>query len=213
MPSLLFHAALGGLLAASLLPSGFDGRVLLVVLAAVILPDLDVFLGFWILGAHRAYLHNVFVPLAFAALVRYDTSVRARSWLRARWGPDAGRVARVGVVVLAVAGIGPDLFVSGVNLLFPVVDRFYSLSGEILLSNQRGLVQTVVDVDGSTGGTTETRQYWTGVDPNPTNRGVDPASVERTFPVARSGVQLLVILVGFAVVGYRLWRDDADARE
>ncbi|MFB6157918.1 MAG: metal-dependent hydrolase [Haloferacaceae archaeon] len=208
MPSTLFHAAVGGLIAAALLPDGFDRRVLAVLALAVLIPEIDVFIGLWVEGAHRAYTNNVFVPLALAGLVHYDTAVRPRSWLRARWGPDARRIAGVGVVVLAVAGIGLDLFANGVNLLFPVVDQFYSLDGEVLLSDQRGLVQTVVDVEESTKGTTETQQYWTGVDPQPSNPGAEPADVERVFPLARSGSQILLTVTGFAVVGYRLWRDE-----
>lgn len=208
MPSLLFHAAVGGLIATSLVRTRFDRRAVLVVLLAVIVPEIDVFLGLWITGAHRAYTNNVFVPLAFAALVAYDTSVRPRSWIRAHLGPDGGHLARVGVVVLAVAGIGIDLFANGVNLFFPVVDQFYSLSGEVLLSDQRGLVQTVVDVEESSRGTTQTTQYWTGVDPDPATRGAEPTTVERVFPLAESGIQLLLIVTGFAVVGYRLWRDE-----
>ncbi|MFB6304484.1 MAG: metal-dependent hydrolase [Haloferacaceae archaeon] len=208
MPSTLFHAAVGGLLAAALLPEGFDRRVLAVVALAVLVPEVDVFIGLWVEGAHRAYTNNVFVPLALAGLVHYDTAVRPRSWLRARWGADARRVAGVGVVVLAVAGIGLDLVYNGVNLFFPVVDRFYTLDGKVLLSNQRGLVQTVVDLKEATGGTTETQQYWTGVDPQPSNPGTDPADVERVFPLAESGTQILLIVAGFAVVAYRLWRDE-----
>lgn len=208
MPSTLVHAGVGGLLAASLLPRGFDRRAVLVLALAVLVPEIDVFIGLWIEGAHRAYTNNVFVPLAFAALVHYDTSVRSASWLRGRWGSDAGRLAWVGVVVLAVAGIGLDLFFNGVNLLFPVVDQFYSLDGKVLLSNQRGLVQTVIDVGETGQGTTETRQYHTGVDPQPDEPGVEPASVERVFPVATSGVQLLLAGTGFAVVAYRLWQDE-----
>lgn len=208
MPSTVFHAAVGGLIAAALIRERFDRRVLAVVLVAVLVPELDVFVGLWVRGAHRAYLNNVFVPLAAAALVHYDTSVRARSWLRGRWGPDAGRVAWVGVVVLAVAGIGLDLFFNGVNLFFPVVDQFYSLSGKVVWSDQRGLVQTVVDLDTATG-TTETRQYRTGVDPDPVSRGAESGAVERVFPIATSGVQLLLILTGIAVVGYRLWEDES----
>ncbi|MFB6080256.1 MAG: metal-dependent hydrolase [Haloferacaceae archaeon] len=207
MPSTLFHAAIGGLIAAALIHERFDRRVLLVVAAAVLVPELDVFVGLWIRGAHRAYTNNVFVPLAFAALVYYDTSIRSRSWLRERWGPDAEHIAWVGVVVLAVAGIGLDLFYNGVNLFFPVIDRFYSLSGKVVLSDHRGLVQTVVDVHAAKG-TTATRQYWTGVDPKPATPGPEPASVERVFPIASTGVQLLLTIVGFAVVAYRLWREE-----
>ncbi|MFB6301415.1 MAG: metal-dependent hydrolase [Haloferacaceae archaeon] len=207
MPSTVFHAALGGLIAAALIRERFDRRVLGVVLVAVLVPEIDVFVGLWIRGAHRAYFNNVFVPLAFAGLVHYDTAIRSRSWLRGRWGPDAGRLAWVGVVVLTVAGIGPDLFTNGVNLFFPVVDQFYGLSGKVLLSTQRGLVQTVVDLE-SAKGTTATQQYWTGVDPDPGTKGTESASVERVFPIAGSGLQLLVILTSVLVVGFRLWADE-----
>ncbi|PSP90509.1 hypothetical protein BRC90_00915 [Halobacteriales archaeon QS_4_69_34] len=202
MPSTLFHAAVGGLLAAALLET-FDERAIGVVTLAVVIPELDVFLGLWIEGAHRTYLNNVFVPLGLAALVYYDTSLRSRSTLARRWGPDAGHIAWVGVLVLAVAGIGVDLFYNGVNLFFPLMDRFYDLSGEMLVSTERGLVQTMIDVEGTTRGTTETTQFRTGVDPKPAQAGTEPATVERLFPVANSGVQFLLTLVGFAVVAYR----------
>lgn len=208
MPSTLFHAAVGGLIAAALITRGFDRRVLVVLVVATLVPEIDVFIGLWVEGAHRTYTNNLFVPLVLLGLVHYDTAVRSRSWLRARWGPDAGHVARVGVVVLAVAGIGLDLVFNGVNLFFPLVDRFYSLDGEVLLSNQRGLVQTVIDLEKSTGGTTETQQYWTGVDPEPSDPGPESADVERTFPLAESGTQLLLTVTGFAVVAYRLWQEE-----
>jgi hypothetical protein len=107
------------------------------------------------------------------------------------------------VLVLAVAGIGVDLFYNGVNLFFPLMDRFYDLSGEMLVSTERGLVQTMIDVEGTTRGTTETTQFRTGVDPKPAQAGAESATVERVFPVANSGVQFLLTLVGFAVVAYR----------
>lgn len=201
MPSTLFHAAIGGLIAAALLHDEFDHRAVAVVALATVVPELDTFLGLWIQGAHRTYTNNVFVPLALAALVHYDVSVRPRSYLRERWGAGMSRIAWVGVLVLAVAGIGIDLFYNGVNLFFPVVDQFYSFSGEVLVSNQRGLVQTMIDVEKSAKGTTETVHYWTGVDPT---AGAEPKNVERTFPIAGSGIQFLLTVTGFAVVAYRL---------
>ncbi|MFB6170555.1 MAG: hypothetical protein ABEJ06_05340, partial [Haloarculaceae archaeon] len=104
-----------------------------------------------------------------------------------------------------VAGIGIDLFYNGVNLFFPVVDQFYSFSGEVLVSNKRGFVQTMVDVERSARGTTQTVHYWTGVDPT---AGPDPKDVERVFPIAGSGVQFLLTVTGFAVAAYRLSRDE-----
>ncbi len=201
MPSTLFHAAIGGLVAAALLHDEFDHRAVAVVALATVIPELDTFLGLWIPGAHRTYTNNVFVPLAFAAVVHYDVSVRPRSSLRERWGTGMPRIAWVGVLVLAVAGIGIDLFYNGVNLFFPVVDQFYSFSGEVLVSNQRGLVQTMIDVQESAKGTTETVHYRTGVDPT---AGAEPKNVERIFPLSGSGIQFLLTVTGFCVVAYRL---------
>ncbi len=203
MPSTLFHAAVGGLLAAALLTDAFDRRAVVAVALAVLVPELDVLLGLWIPGAHRAYTNNVFVVLAAAALVYYDTSVRSRSVVESYWGAAGPRIAWVGVFVFAVAGIGLDLFYNGVNLFFPVVDQFYDLSGRIVLSNQRGLVQTMVEFETEAPQTRTTRtvHYSTGIDPRP---GKEPRNVERVFPLAGSGIQFLVTLVGFAVVTYRL---------
>jgi hypothetical protein len=201
MPSTLFHAAVGGLLAAALLGDAFDRRAVVAVAIAVVVPELDAVLGLWIQGAHRTYTNNVFVVLGAAAMVYYDTRRRRRSLIRTRWGETGPRVAWVGVVVLAVAGIGLDLFYNGVNLLFPLVDQFYDLSGRILLSNQRGLVQTVVEFEQTRPRTTGTVHYSTGIDPTP---GREPKNVERVFPVVDSGIQLLVTVTGFVVVAYRL---------
>jgi hypothetical protein len=204
MPSTLFHASVGGLLAAALLGDDFDRRAALVVAAAVVVPELDAFLGLWIPGAHRTYTNNVFLPLALAAFVYYDTAIRGRSLLVERFGADAPRLAWVGIVVLSVAGIGIDLFYNGVNLFFPVVDRFYSFDGSVLLSNQRGLVQTIFDAQEASKGTTRTLHYSTAVDPSP---GREPANVERVVPLASSGTQFLLTVTGFAVVAYRLWEN------
>ncbi|MFB6353441.1 MAG: metal-dependent hydrolase, partial [Halobacteriales archaeon] len=140
MPSTLVHLALGALLAAGLLDDEFDGRTLGLVLAVTAVPDLDTFAGLWLAGTHRALLHNALVPLLLGALVYSDTRVAPRSWLASR---GAVRLAWVCVAAYAFAGVGPDLVTNGVNLFYPVVDRFVSLSGQVLISDQRGLVQTL----------------------------------------------------------------------
>ncbi|MFB6173964.1 MAG: metal-dependent hydrolase [Halobacteriales archaeon] len=207
MPSTVVHLAVAALIAAALLEDAFGPRALAVVLAAAAIPDLDTFLGLAIPGAHRAALHTALVPLALALLVAYDTRRRGTSWLRSR---GAVALAWVAVTAYALAGIGPDLFTNGANLLYPLQDRFYALSGNVLLSDQRGLVQTIwqprPDPKGGTSsvvGTTETVHYSTGVDPT---RGKAPENVERVFPVARGGLQVLLILLALVVTTARLWR-------
>ncbi|GAA0283085.1 hypothetical protein [Halobacterium noricense] len=117
--------------------------------------------------------------MAFGALVVWDTR-RAESWLHAKFGRDGPHVAVVGVVALLFGGILPDLMTSGVNLFFPLHDRFYTFAGSLELSSTEGVVQTFVDLE----------------------RGSDPANAERVFPVVSSGFQLVVVLTAIAgVVG------------
>jgi inner membrane protein len=192
MPSTVVHVAFGALVATAFLRE-FDAKVLAAVCAFAAVPDLDTFLGVWIAGGHRAILHTALLPLALGALVAWDAR-RDWSWLRRRFGKRGPHVAGVGVLALAVGGIGPDLMTNGVNLLYPVHDTFYAFDGELKLSSTKGVVQTFVELGGedpeSVVGTTETQHYRTGVD---VERGADPKNVERIFPVVMSGLQLLVV--------------------
>jgi len=200
VPSTLVHLALGALIAAALLEDAFDARALGVVLLATAVPDLDTFVGFAVPGAHRAALHTLLVPALAAGAIAYDLR-REDSWLRARGG-RAVRIAWVSVVAFTFAGIGPDLFFNGVNLLYPLHDRFYEVNGRVLVSNQQGLVQTLWEGEKSTQGTTGNTHYPTGVDPV---QGEDPENVERVFPIATSGLQVLLLTTGAAVTSARLW--------
>lgn len=214
MPSTVVHCALAVLVAAGLLGAGFDRRAALVVVGVAIVPDLDAFIGLVVTGAHRAALHTLFVPLAAAVLVYYDSRVRERSWLRSRWGAYGVHLAWAAIAAYAVGGIGLDLVTRGVNVFWPVHDQFYLFSGKLELSNQQGLVQTFVEfpdppADGSTGGggvdagqfgSTEEVQITSGVDPSPGDPGVEPAAVERVFPVVQSGWELLLVVSALLVL-------------
>jgi hypothetical protein len=218
MPSTLVHLALGGLVGAGLLGAYFDRRALAVVLAAAALPDVDTFLGIWIRGGHRALLHTLLLP-AVLALALFVDGRRDRPFVRGRWGARGVRVAWVAVAALALGGVGPDLFTNGVNVLYPIHDQFYRLSGKAILSNQRGFVQTFVELGGQGGnggggeggaavGSTEEVHYRTGVD---AAAGEDPKNVERVFPLVYSGMQLLLVLTSATVVGGRLWVEWAES--
>lgn len=221
MPSTVVHLALGALIAAALLHEDYDGPALAVVLAAVAFPDLDTVIGVYLPGTHRAALHTLLVPAGLALLVAYDVRWRERSWLRDRWGSRGVRVAGVSLLAYVVAAIVPDLFFNGVNVLYPIHDRFYQLWGDVLLTDQRGFVQTVwegtdpPETAGAAGGTsvvgtTETVHYSTGVDVDP---GPDPPEAERVFPIFRGGTQAVVVLAGLVITSIRLWevRRRADA--
>lgn len=201
MPSTLVHVGVAGLIAAALLGDSFDAEAVAVALVATALVDLDAFVGLVVPGAHRAAFHTLLLPAAVSAGVYYDARVRESSWL-ARWRPDAARVLGVALVAVVVAGIGLDLATNGVNALYPLHDQFYTLDGQLRLSDQRGLVQTFVERGGEQARTTGNTHYSTGVDPT---KGAETKDVERVFPLVSSGRELLLTLAGFGAVGVRLW--------
>lgn len=208
MASTLVHLAVAALLAAALLGDAFDVRSLLVVLVATALVDLDAFVGLAVEGAHRAALHTYLLPAAAAVLVYAD--LRREDSLLRRWRPDAGRVAWVAILAVATAGIGLDMVTNGVNAFYPVHDQFYTVDGEFLLSDQRGVVQSFVDLsppepsDPATPRTTNNTHFSTGVDPS---KGASETAVERVFPLVRSGRDLLLVVLGFGVAAARVWEE------
>lgn len=204
MPSTVVHLALAGVVGVALLGEEFTPRALAVVLAAAALIDSDAFVGLVLPGAHRSLFHTLLLPVALGGVVAYDSRVRGEaSFLRRRWGDHGVRVAWVAVAGLTFGGIFPDLFTNGVNAFYPIHDTFYRLNGRLLVSSQRGLVQTFVELAPETPRpTTETLHYSTAVDPTP---GREPANVERVFPVVMAGWQLMLVVVGGFVMGTRLW--------
>jgi membrane-bound metal-dependent hydrolase YbcI (DUF457 family) len=201
MPSLVIHLALAGLLAAALLGEELDARALAVVFVVTTIPDLDVFAGFVIAGGHRSVLHNVWIPLLAAGLLWYDTRVRASSFVVGRWGLRGVAVSWAAIVAYVVAGIGLDLLY-GVNPLYPIHDEFYRLTGELLYSTEQGIVQTFVDLNDTQGpSASEVGHVSSGVDPS---QGAEPATVDRTFPVAKAGWELFLTLTSAVVVALRL---------
>ncbi|WIV66333.1 metal-dependent hydrolase [Natrialbaceae archaeon AArc-T1-2] len=214
MPSTVVHVALAGLMGAALLGEEFDTRAILVVMAATAIIDLDTLIGIYVPGTHRAALHNVWVVLIPGTFLLWDVTLRDESYVLRRWGAYGYRVAWVTLVTVLVAHILLDAFYNGVNLFWPLHDRFYDLSGKLAVTDQRGLVQTFVELeagdDGATvadstvRGTTEDTHYSTGFDPT---RGETPGDVERTFPIASSGELFVVTIAGYATVAYRIFEE------
>lgn len=194
MPSELVHVAFAGYLAAGLLGPAFCRRSVVVVLGAALLPDLDAVVSIWWPGVHRALFHSVVSVTVFGVLLAGDLR-RDQSLFRRQFGRYGRRVAIVAVGGMLIGGIAPDLVTNGVNLFYPLVDRFYALDGHLLVSTTRGVVQSFIEFHRGGGqtvvGTTSSTFYPTGVDPT---RGSDPRTVERIFPVVNSGMQLLVVL-------------------
>lgn len=201
MPSTLVHVAFGGFIAAGLLGTYFDRRSVLVVLAAAALPDLDSFLAIWLVGTHRSLLHNLVLPSLVAGALYVD-SRRPDSWMRERFDDRGVRVAWTAVAAFVFAGVAPDFVTNGVNPLYPLLDRYVTLDGKLLVSSTRGLVQTFVELNpesSTVGGTTGDTFYYTGVDTDP---GPDGKRAERIFPLVSSGMQALVVfLSGFVLAG------------
>jgi hypothetical protein len=207
VPSTLVHLGVAALVGTALLGPAVDRRALAVVVAVAALPDLDAVAGLVLPGAHRALLHTLLLPALVGALVAADGRRRPEaSLVRRRLGPAGPRIAWVAVATLLVGGILPDLATNGVNALYPLHDRFYTVDGRALLSTERGFVQTFVEFDApAEPPTTANTHYRTGVDPTP---GPEPAGVERIFPLAWSGTRLLLVVAGFGTALVRL----ADAR-
>ncbi|WP_323190565.1 metal-dependent hydrolase [Halostella sp. PRR32] len=209
MPSTVVHVALAGLVGTALLGDEFDARAIAVVMAATACIDLDVFLGWYFIGTHRAAFHTLLLPLTAAAVVYYDTRMSEQSRIRTRWGPYGSRVAWSTIAAVTLAGIGPDLTFNGVNLLYPLHDQFYAFDGELYYSTDAGIVQTFVDLEESARGTTQETQFYTGVDPEPGSTGADAGgdggSPERIFPVVANGDQLIVVVAGVVTVAARLF--------
>lgn len=218
MPSTIVHLAFAGLIATALLGAHVDRRSLLFVLAAVAFIDFDSFIPLVTGFGHRAILHNLLIPILGSVVVLVDVYGREHSYLLERWGKWGVRLAWVTLFCYAVAGVLLDTTDGVVNLLWPVHDQFYTLSGEIELSDQRGIVQTFIEWGNGNGGpspnavgTTEEVNITTGVDPGePTEPDEDP---ERVFPVIGATWELLVFLTGTFVTATRLYmgegmRDD-----
>ena len=202
MAGTVVHMAFAGMLAAALLGAAYDRRAVLLILVVTALPDFDSFIALVAGGTHRAALHNFVIPALAAVLLWLDTR-REDSLVLGRYGHHGVRVAWVAVVAYAVAGVALDMVAGGVNPLYPLYDQFYVLDGKIELSNQRGIVQTFVDIQSESGvpapqgiGSTSEISYSTGVDPDPSGTQTNP---ERIFPVVRAGWQLLVLVVGTLV--------------
>lgn len=205
MPSTVVHLALAGLLAAALLGDQFSRRAVGAVLLVTILPDFDVFTSLVVAGTHRAAFHTLLIPMAAAALLWYDTHRSEGSWLHTRFGAGSARVAWVAIAAYAFAGIGLDMFTDGANVFYPLHDQFYRINGKFILSTQRGIVQTFVEmgaqgVDTGAMGSTKTVHVSSGVDPT---RGKEPENVDRVFPIVRAGWHLLLLLSSIAVLAVR----------
>ncbi|MFB6224524.1 MAG: metal-dependent hydrolase [Haloarcula sp.] len=214
MPSLVVHYAFVGLLAATLLGAAFDKRSLLLSLLVVSVPDIDAFISlYWQVG-HRAATTNLVIPAVLALAITVDLYVLEESVIRKRWGAYGVRVSWFCVVVYAVGHVMLDLITGGANLFWPLYDQFYQLSGHLELSSQRGVVQTFVEFSepatsgGSGGSTTQSIgnssevQMSTGIDPNPGQE--EPENVDRIFPIARSGWELVILVVGTLATAARL---------
>lgn len=207
MPSTIVHMAFAALIAGTLLGEAFDKKSLLIVLATILAIDFDSFFDLFLPFGHRAALHNLTIPLLALAILFVDVSVREESYILDRWGARGVRVVWVTILCYAVAGVMLDITDGVVNFFWPVYDQFYSLSGSIELSDQRGIVQTFIEIgDGpptpQARGTTEDITVTTGVAPGDAEEpNKDP---ERVFPVIGATWELILVLTGMFVTTMRL---------
>ncbi len=212
MPSTIVHMAFAGLIAAALLGYAFDKKSVLFIMTVIIFIDLDSFVPLFVGFGHRAVFHNLVIPSVALAVLLVDVHVREESSILDRWGHWGYRVGWVTIFCYAVAGVLLDMTDGVVNLFWPVHDQFYTLSGEIELSDQQGIVQTFIEWGNGNGtptpearGTTEEVDITTGVDPGePDAPDEDP---ERVFPVIGATWELLLFLTGTFVTAMRFYLD------
>ncbi|MDR9382007.1 MAG: metal-dependent hydrolase [Natronomonas sp.] len=213
MPSSVVHAALALLLAVGLLGRYYDRRALVVVLAIVLLPEVDTAIGWVMAGAHRTVLHTMMLSVVATPLLYWETT-RDGSSIRGRWGERGVRIAWVGLFVHTFAHVALDWsHLAGINVFWPFADRFYTLDGELYLSATEGFVQTFVEIsrnpetgssviDAGRGGTRVETHVSNPAQPSP---DPEPGPVDRRFPIAVGGWQLYVVLTGaFALAAKRL---------
>jgi len=195
MPPTLLSVAVGILVSIALLGAAFDRRSLTVVGIAAAFPDVDAALSAFGVGATNATLHSIFVVLAAAGVLYYDTEQREESWLRSRYGWYGVRVAWVAIAAYAVAGIGVDLFsTESVALFYPLSDRYYAIVGKFVLSTQEGVVQTYIQIGNgwlASPGTTASYHvdsWWV------------PEDGERRLRLIESGWQAIIIVTAAAAI-------------
>lgn len=208
MPPTTVHMALVGLVGIALLGEHFDAKSIGIVLLTTALLDLDAVVDIWYTGLHRALFHNLLLPAVALGVLAWDVRLREESFVKRRWGDWGVRVWWVAVVGVVVH-ILHDALYNGANLFWPLHDQFYDLDGQLILSTHDGIVQTFVELAGegdTERGTTDDTHYYTGV--NPTAEET-PENVDRRFPLAETGEHLLLTVVGFAAVAFKLW-DERD---
>ncbi|ADJ14732.1 metal-dependent hydrolase [Halalkalicoccus jeotgali] len=197
MPPVTVHIALGGLIGAVLLADHFDTRAIFVVMGAAAVPDLDVFVGFVIPGAHRAALHSVLFPIMLSVLLIWDVYWRERSFVSGRWGTYGVQVCWVAIVSMTLAHIVLDSFGSGINAFWPVYDRYYMITGDLVFWHDGGFTVDVLNVVEL--GTTADTHYGTGFDTVRANG--------RRFPVALTGEQFVLLVASGAAITRRIVED------
>lgn len=214
------NAAFGALLAAALLGAAFDRRSVAIVVASAMLPDLDAVASLAVPGATNALLHAVWLPLAAGVALYWDTRVRDASRLRERAGWRGVRVAWVALAAFLVAGVGPDLFGGeGANLLYPLHDAYYLVSGGFVFSTEDGAVQTFVSLGAGgpgvlpleTLGTTASYAIPTFI--NPDGRPGLSLGAERELHLVRTGWQLVVVAAAVTLLAVRFRRERRTSRE
>ncbi|RAW45168.1 metal-dependent hydrolase [Halorubrum sp. 48-1-W] len=215
MVSTVVHAGFALVLTAGLLRGDYDRRALAVVLAVVVLPEADSFLGLVMSGAHRTVGHNFVFPAVAALLLYYDTRIRERSALRDAFAERGVRIAWAVVFVHVFAHVSLDwAHLDGVNVLWPLHDAFFRLDGELLWSTTDGFVQTFVDIDldpetgsrrvdaGSTG-TTQSVHVNNPVEPDDPVTLAASETIDRRFPIAGRGWRLYLVGLGLFTLAAR----------
>lgn len=219
MPSSVVHIGFGLLFAVGLLGAHYDRRALAVVVTVILLPELDTILGWVMAGAHRTVFHTMVTSLAAGGLLYWGT-VRSDSWIRGRWGAYGVRVAWVALFAHTFGHLTLDwAHLDGINILWPLVDQFFVLDGELYITSE-GLVQTFVDISSDPETGAPVVEAGQGGDraavhvSNPAQPDAEPTDgpVDRRFPIAVGSWQLYLVVAGLFAVVARWLQTPRDAQ-
>lgn len=199
MPSVIFHIAIAILIITGIFEEKLNLKTIFLVIAVIMVPDLDALTEIFWLGTHRTLLHNLYIPLILSIIFIYDFYIRDNSYIQKNWGIYGKKLTIVIIFCLTFVSIGLDLFYNGVNLFWPIYDQFFILNGPIYYSTEEGLKLALFEIEKA--GPTSEVHLRTGFD---MVQGTDPPNIERIFVLFGTGNQFLISVLAFIIVTWKL---------
>lgn len=203
MASTVVHISFAIIIACALIPiDKFSYKSLLLVILPVAFLDIDAMAFIIKEGMHRTLLHNIIIPSIFIIGIYYDIFIREKSFIEKYYAKKYVLIiSTTSYIAVIFSGIGLDFASNGVNLFWPIYDRFYTLDGQFVLSSKDGLIQTFTDTffENKNIKTTENHIYSTPVNPNPESNDKSPLILH----IAYTGWQIIIILTSIVLASIK----------